>query len=86
MIVYKLTDSETDYPRISAKIKSYNGYAKPFPRTWFIRTDKNPKEIRDDLSETLTHPGSILVIDVSDASWATKRVDTDVTGWMHKNL
>ena len=57
IIVYKLNDYKKDYSIISEKIKSYSIWAKPFDRTWIIKTDKSVVEIRDGLAASINRRG-----------------------------
>lgn len=86
LIVYKLNNPSSDYTAISEKIKSYEKWAKPFERTWLVQTERSVVEVRDELAAAIDKKGSILVMDVGSAAWATSRVNTEVTEWMHKNM
>ena len=86
LIVYKLNNYKQDYSIISEKIKSYSAWAKPFDRTWLIKTDRSAVEIRDGLASSINRRGSILVMEVSRTAWATSMVDNKVNDWMHKNV
>lgn len=86
LIVYKLNDYKSDYSIISERIKSCSTWAKPFDRTWIVKTDKSATDIRDELASSINRRGRILVIDVSGAAWATSMVDNKVNDWMHQNV
>lgn len=86
IVVYQLENSVNDYSKISEKLKAYSGWAKPFDRTWLIRTDKTAVEIRDELASAIERRGSIMVIKISDASWATSLVQRSINDWMHENV
>lgn len=86
IVVYQLENSSNDYSKISEKLKSYSGWAKPFDRTWLIKTDKSAVEIRNELASSIERRGSIMVIRISEAAWATSRVQTNINDWMHENV
>lgn len=86
IVTYNLDNNETSYPLISKKLKSYGKWAKPFERTWIIKTDKSAVEVRDELASSIHNNGSILVMNVSGVAWATSRVNTKVNDWLHGNV
>jgi len=86
IVTYKLDNYKVSYPIISEKIKSYDRWAKPFDRTWIIKTDKSAVEVRDELVSAINSKGSIIVMDVSGSAWATARVNIKVNDWLHENV
>jgi len=86
IITYELNNSKEDYPKLSNKIKSYDGWAKPFNRTWFIKSSKKASIVRDELNEEIGGRGKIVVINVSGAAWGTLNVSCEVNAWLHENI
>jgi hypothetical protein len=88
LISYDLGVPETseDYKKLIKYIKSYGTWAKPLYSVWFVKSDKTCSQIRDEIKEATDANDKILVIEVTEADWATSRVDKEVTDWMQKNL
>ena len=86
IITYQLDNYKAIYPHISEKIKSYGKWAKPFNRTWIVKTDKSAVELREELSSIINRKGSILVMEVSGSAWATSCVNAKVNEWLHENV
>lgn len=86
LIVYKLNDYGTYYSIISEKIKSYGKWAKPFDRTWVVKTEKPAVDIRNELASVINRRGSILVVNITGSAWATSQVNTSVNDWLHDNV
>lgn len=70
-----MDNSNEDYSKISKYIKSYPTWAKIFARTWFIASNDNPSDIRDGLSKAVNGKGEIIVIKISNSSWASYKID-----------
>lgn len=86
LVTYELDNYQNDYSKISEKIKSYDGWAKPFNRTWLIRTSKGASAVRDDLSRVIDGNGKILVVNITGSAWGSCNVSSNVNGWLHQNL
>jgi hypothetical protein len=88
LISYDLGVPETsdDYKKLIDYIKSYGTWAKPLYSVWFIKTDKSVSLVRDEIKNETDSNDKTLVIDVSEANWATSGVKKEVTGWMKEHL
>lgn len=86
IIIYSLENSKEDYSKISKFIKSYPTWAKIFARTWFIAGNDNASDIRDGLSKAVNGNGEIIVIKISNRSWASYKIDKKITNWLKENL
>lgn len=81
-----MENSKEDYSKISKFIKSYPTWAKIFARTWFIACNDNASDIRDGLSKAVNGNGEIIVIKISNRSWASYKIDKKITNWLKENL
>lgn len=86
IVIYQLDDSSADYRLISRKIKAYPNWAKLYPRMWLIRTNKSTKSVRTELSDAIDGRGSIVVINITDSSWSSYRLDDDLVTWMKEHV
>ena len=88
LISYDLRIPETsqDYKKLIDFIKTYQGYAKPLKSLWLINTSNSASQVRDDLNNQVDSNDGILVIDVTDADWATTGIHKNTTEWMKNNL
>ena len=53
---------------------------------WIIRSPYSSSKVRDILSKTIDRKGEIIVINITDAAWATHRIDKKITEWMKENV
>lgn len=88
LISYDLRVPEVseDYKKLIDHIKSYNSWATPLKSVWFIKTSKSVSQVRDDLNIETDSNDGLLVLDVTDANWASFGVSGKVTDWMKRNL
>lgn len=88
MISYDLgvPENPEDYKKVIEYIKSFETWAKPLKSQWLVVTDKTVSGVRDDIGHLTDMNDKILVIDVTDDSWATKGVSKGVTDWMYENM
>ncbi len=84
-ITYTL-DDQSSYTVLSRRLKRYPDWAKLFARAWIIKTTKSSKRVRDELIEAIDSKGQIVVINITDSSWATYRIDEDMLDWMKENV
>lgn len=84
-ITYTL-DDQSSYTVLSRRLKCYPDWAKLFARAWIIRTTKSSKRVRDELIEAIDSKGQIVVINITDSSWATYRINEDMLDWMKENI
>lgn len=86
LVTYLLDNTESDYSRISAKIRSFPHWLKLYPRTWLIRSNMSTRRVRTLLSDSIDGKGTIFVMNVTDSSWASYRLDNDITDWLKENV
>jgi len=82
----RVPETSADYDKLIAYIKSYGAWAKPLYSLWFIKTEKKCSQVRDEINKVTDANDRTLVIDVTNADWATSGVSKEVTDWMKKNL
>lgn len=86
LVTYKLDNSTESYDDSSSRLKNYPNWAKPFARTWIIRTSHSSKRVRDELADAIEGKGQIVVINITDSAWATYRINDTMLDWMKKNV
>lgn len=86
LVTYNLDNSTESYDDISSRLKNYPNWAKPFARTWIIRTSHSSKRVRDELADAIEGKGQIVVINITDSAWATYRINDTMLDWMKKNV
>ena len=88
LISYDLIGPETrdDYVRLINHIKSFTFWAKPLKSVWLGKTDKGIGEVRNELKQYADSNDKILVIDVTNANWATSNISSQITDWMKNNI
>jgi hypothetical protein len=79
-ISYDLTRDAEEYAGLLAYLRRHDG-TKPLARTWFIRTLKPARKVRDDIAVLTYEDDELLVLDVTGAEWATTFEDC-ATDWM----
>ena len=50
------------------------------------QTDQTTGQVRDAIKDYLDSNDKLLVIEVTNADWATTRIGKEITDWMKKNL
>lgn len=85
-VTYSLDDYSETYNKIQTRLKRYPNWAKLFARTWIIKTSRSSRRVRDELSEVIEGKGYIVVVNITDAAWATYKVDESVLKWMKENV
>lgn len=85
-ITYSLDDYGETYDKIRSRLRRYPNWAKLFARTWIIKTSHTTRRVRDELNNAIEGKGHIVVVNITDAAWATYRVDESVLEWMKDNV
>lgn len=75
LVTYKLDNSTESYDDISSRLKNYPNWAKPFARTWIIRTSHSSKRVRDELADAIEGKGQIVV------KYARDFLETEITNY-----
>ncbi len=88
LISYDLRIPETsqDYINLINYIKTYAGYSKPLLSLWLIKTNKTVSAVRDEIKGETDFNDGILVLDVTNANWATQGIAKTHTDWMKNYL
>lgn len=84
-VTYTL-DDQASYTALSRQLKRYPNWAKLFARAWIIKTTRPSKRVRDELIEAIDGKGQIVVINITDSTWATYRIEEDMLEWMKENI
>lgn len=86
LISFHLNDQE-DYAKVSEQIRSYPKWARIVDNVWIVLSDNKLMEIRGSISSLIdSNGGSVLVVKVTHAAWATYAVEKEVTDWMKENI
>lgn len=86
LISFHLNDQE-DYAKVSEQIRSYPKWARIVDNVWIVLSDNKLTEIRGSISSLIdSNGGSVLVVKVTYAAWATYAVEKEVTDWMKENI
>ena len=88
LVGYDLNTYETagEYQKLIKAIKELGTWAKPLESTFLVVSGLSASEIRDYLKNSTDSDDELLVMDVTDANWATWGIDKDVTSWMRNNI
>lgn len=78
----KMTNRKLKKP----SLKQSPDWVKLFNRAWIIKTPRSSRIVRDELDNIIGSRGRIVVIDITDSSWATAQVDKDILMWMKRNI
>ncbi len=86
LISFHLNNQE-DYAKVSEQIRSYPKWARIVDNVWIVLSDNKLTEIRESISSLIdSNGGSVLVVKVTHAAWATYSVEKEVTDWMKENI
>jgi hypothetical protein len=61
------------------RLKSNESWCHPMESVWMVTTDRAPVEIRDQLWTAIGDAGQLLVVEVTNQSWAHAGVNDDGT-------
>jgi len=86
LVTYTLDNSEESYHKISSLLKRFPNWAKLFARVWIIKSMRSSKKVRDELMDAIDGKGKIVVINITDCSWATYDIDENLLEWMKDNI
>lgn len=86
LIGYDLNSPGKDYADLITRIKNHGAWWHHLDSTWLIVTDLTAKQMRDDLSAYVDSNDELLVIDVSDDSWAGTGFQPRAYDWLTNNL
>lgn len=88
LVTYDLIKPETsaDYEDLIDQIKSYDSWAKPMFSTWLIKSEKMTETIFEELSAHTDSNDKLLVVNITNDSWWSKKLSSDVVTWMKNNI
>jgi hypothetical protein len=82
-INYDLVVPRRNYPAVYGYIEStFPTRVRPLKSMWLVRTHKAEDVVLNELAAVVDADDEILVMDVTNDSWATNFED-DSTEWMH---
>jgi hypothetical protein len=86
LITFQIEDS-VSYDAIAAKIRTNPKWARVMRNVWIIQTELKMTDVRESISVIIgNNRGSVMVMEVSNAAWATYSVDKEITDWMKNNI
>ena len=83
-ISYDLSRAGDEYPELLAYLQRHDA-TKPLGSTWFIKTRRTARQVRDDILALAHEDDEVLVMDVTGAEWATTFEDL-TTDWMQAQM
>ncbi len=86
LIGYDLNRPGQNYTSLIKEIKALGSCCRPLESTWVVKTPKTVSQVRDLLSGYVDHNDELLVMDVTDTSWASYNLDQDVAAWLKANV
>ncbi|MCR4773437.1 MAG: hypothetical protein K5854_03665 [Prevotella sp.] len=87
LITYELESYDETYPAIAEYLRSCPNWARVGAHTWFVRTRTTAGYLRDELKKLLKNEeDQVMVVQTTDAEWATYAVSKEVTDWMKDNV
>lgn len=86
LITFQIENS-VSYDAIAAKIRTNPKWARVMRNVWIIQTELKMTDVRESISVIIgNNRGSVMVMEVSNAAWATYSVDKEITDWMKNNI
>jgi len=85
MVSYDLKTPGQKYDPIYEYLKGFDGWAHALDSLWFVRTDKSPSEVRDELGAIIDANDHVLVLDVTGDDWAS-RLTTPLNDWLQNHM
>ncbi len=85
LISFSLNNEELQQ-NILKEIQSFDMWARVLPYTWILKSPETAGEIRTKLSSSINGDGKILVMRITNTSWATYDILKEVTDWMKQNV
>ena len=84
-VSYHLSKPGRDYPELFKYLSSFNSWTRVLDSMWIIRTTKSEETVRDELMRFVDAGDRVLVLDVTEDSWAAN-FTSDSTNWMYSNM
>lgn len=80
LIIFSLNENRSE--SIINRIKARWSWARITSTSWCVKTNTGIYEIRDELSVGTTDSERILIVDISDSSWASRNLPKEVSKWL----
>lgn len=83
---YDLNKSGQNYDSLITYLKSHESWAKPLESSFFVTTSLTTAQLRDGIANHIDANDSVVVVNVSGDSWATRGVSANVNNWIRDHL
>jgi hypothetical protein len=84
-VTYDLSEPGRDYDGLLQYLSSFARWTRVLDSMWIIRTTKSEETVRDELMRFVDTGDRVLVLDVTEDSWAAN-FTSDSTNWMYSNM
>lgn len=86
LITFQIEKS-VSYDAIAERIRSNPKWARVMRNVWIVLTESKMTDVRESISALIgNNNGSVMVMEVDNAAWATYSVSKEVTDWMKINI
>lgn len=86
MVGYDLNRPGQNYPELFAQLKSFSNWWHCLDSTWLVRTTLTAEQVRDQLSRHIDRNDKMLVLDVTNDSWAWLGFNEECGRWFASNM
>lgn len=83
---YDLNKTGQDYAKLIAYLKSHQSWAKPLKSSFFVKTTLTSMELLEGIMEHIDANDAVVVVTVTNSSWASIRISSEVNEWLQENL
>ena len=73
----------SNYDPLLEHLREFPGYLHRLESTWFVRTKKSCRVVRDEIESLIPEGGKAIVFEVG-ATWASFRLPESAAKWLHK--
>ena len=82
---YDLSEPGRNCDGLLKYLSSFARWTRVLDSMWIIRTTKSEETVRDELMRFVDSNDRVVVLDVTDDSWAAN-FTSDSTNWMYSNM
>jgi hypothetical protein len=86
LVGYDLNRPGQNYSELIEFLKSHSGWWHCLDSTWLVSTNKTVTQLRDEIKRHIDSTDEVLVIDVSNDSWASFGFNEEGTNWLKTHL
>lgn len=80
-----LPENHSSYIELASRIKSFHpNWARPVKSVWIVKSDKNARQIRDQIKQGLDQNDKVIIVELKGSSWGTYNISKEVTDWLRK--